>query len=242
MREALLEQRLGQASGGGIRVAGSDPSIGWEGTGDEMQRRAQLLLDVDPEQSAHLYRQAIKWYRMQGAAEEGEVARLSVMLGRAMSWAGRHEAAAELLGHTLATMRTSRMDETHPDLLRCERFLAWALIGSGRPGAARDLLGVSIERHLRRWDSDFPDVLEAEEFAAIAERDLGLFASAERRLVACVETIGSRSSFDRRYLVQDIERLVSVYEAWHAAEPTVGHDAKAGAWRTRLAMLQAEGQ
>ncbi len=37
-----------------------------------------------------------------------------------------------------------------------------------------------------------------------------------------------------------LTRLVELYDAWHAAEPEVGYDAKAAAWRVRLGKEGAE--
>ena len=34
--------------------------------------------------------------------------------------------------------------------------------------------------------------------------------------------------------VKCIERLISLYSAWHAAEPEEGYDAKAAEWRAKL--------
>ena len=34
-----------------------------------------------------------------------------------------------------------------------------------------------------------------------------------------------------------LERVVKLYEFWHAAEPDAGHDARAAEWRTELEKL-----
>ena len=40
---------------------------------------------------------------------------------------------------------------------------------------------------------------------------------------------------------QALERIVKLYDAWHAAEPDQGHDAKAAEWRAKLASGERTG-
>ena len=37
-----------------------------------------------------------------------------------------------------------------------------------------------------------------------------------------------------------LERIVNLYESWHAAEPDAGHDVKAAEWRVRTSLESSE--
>ncbi len=60
------------------------------------------------------------------------------------------------------------------------------------------------------------------------------FAEAEPSLLAMHEQLIGSSDESPSQTQASIERLVSLYESWHTAEPGKGHDAKAAEWRTKL--------
>ena len=63
------------------------------------------------------------------------------------------------------------------------------------------------------------------------------FAKAELLLLAMYEQIVGSGDESPSKIQASIERLVSLYESWHAAEPGKGYDAKAAEWRAKLPEL-----
>jgi hypothetical protein len=66
---------------------------------------------------------------------------------------------------------------------------------------------------------------------------LGRFQEAEQELVEA-ERVMRIALFPQHYLVDVINRLVALYEAWDAAEPGKGYVEKAAEWRAKLNDLE----
>ncbi len=60
------------------------------------------------------------------------------------------------------------------------------------------------------------------------------FAKAEPLLLAMHAQIVESSNESPSKIQASIERLVSLFDSWHAAEPGKGYDAKAAEWRAKL--------
>ena len=60
------------------------------------------------------------------------------------------------------------------------------------------------------------------------------FGEAETELLEAYEGYVETRGRDHRYTKGAVEALVDLYDAWHAAEPDQGYDAKAAEWRAKL--------
>lgn len=60
------------------------------------------------------------------------------------------------------------------------------------------------------------------------------YEKAEEALVEGQSMLEGQFGIAHQRTIKSIEYLVELYEAWHAAEPDAGHDAKAAEWRTKL--------
>jgi hypothetical protein len=69
---------------------------------------------------------------------------------------------------------------------------------------------------------------------------LAQFTEAETILVELANTLQGDCTATESRKTEAIQRVVDLYEAWHAAEPGQGHDAKADQWRARLPTKEEE--
>ncbi len=60
------------------------------------------------------------------------------------------------------------------------------------------------------------------------------FAEAEPLLLEGYEVMEDHPEATDERRGEALERIVKLYEAWHAAEPDAGYDAQAAAWRAKL--------
>jgi len=67
-----------------------------------------------------------------------------------------------------------------------------------------------------------------------AEHALQCFAEAEPLLLNAQQSLSEREYVPANKLKESLERLIKLYESWHAAEPGKGHAEKAAEWRARL--------
>lgn len=72
--------------------------------------------------------------------------------------------------------------------------------------------------------------------SADLEEALPLFELAEPLLVESAEALlaDPKVPAGTRIAAKAADRVVALYEAWHALEPDTGHDASAREWRERL--------
>ena len=66
------------------------------------------------------------------------------------------------------------------------------------------------------------------------------FEQAEAELVEAQEILAAALGPGHARTNRTIKALIELYDAWHAAEPDQGHDAKAAEWRAKLAASEAE--
>jgi len=62
----------------------------------------------------------------------------------------------------------------------------------------------------------------------------GRFPEAESTLLEACGLLAAGFGENHERTVKCVQLLVALYDAWHAAEPTAGHDAQAAAWRAKL--------
>lgn len=73
---------------------------------------------------------------------------------------------------------------------------------------------------------------------ATALTGLGRYAEAEALLAKAWETIVAEKVL-AQIIIECISAHMTLYEAWHAAEPDGGYDSKAAAWRKALKQFQS---
>jgi non-specific serine/threonine protein kinase/serine/threonine-protein kinase len=132
------------------------------------------------------------------------------------------------------------LGDDHPDTLGSVSNLARLLIKQGNHTETAALL-VPAEAVFRRTYTDSDESALARFLVALGRARVGLgfepgrFALAEANLMEAhsifVETRGAAHE-DTQGCVQG---LVDLYDAWHAADPDGGYDARAAAWRDVLA-------
>jgi serine/threonine protein kinase/tetratricopeptide (TPR) repeat protein len=147
-------------------------------------------------------------------------------------------AEAEALYRDATDRFRATVGDRHPHTLSSLGNVGLVLLAQGRFADAepffREQLATTLatagEMHMR---------------TASARRGLGRtlvglrrFGEAESELLAAEKATSAAQgvSSDRKATLY--EALASCYEAWHAAEPTAGHDGKAATWRQRAAALR----
>ena len=63
---------------------------------------------------------------------------------------------------------------------------------------------------------------------------------AETILIELANALQEDDTASKDDKTEAIQRVVDLYEAWHAAEPDAGHDAKADEWRAKLPKAQPD--
>ena len=59
-------------------------------------------------------------------------------------------------------------------------------------------------------------------------------AEAERTLLEAHELLAVRFGANHKRTTKTVNQLITLYDAWHAAEPNKGYDKKAAEWRAKL--------
>ena len=121
----------------------------------------------------------------------------------------------------------------------------WTLNVTGNMGALLNAMG--------RYD-EAADVLQPEEsrarrvFVGGNRRYLGIylsrlgetltgkgaFSAARKLLLEAHELVAEGFVYDHDNTTNTVNRLISLYDAWHTTEPGKGYDAKAAEWRAKL--------
>ena len=142
---------------------------------------------------------------------------------------GRNAEAEPLYLKTLE-IRTRVLGEEHPSTLSAVNSLADTLNLASKPDKARRLLEQYLPAARRGLTTADPRTLGFY-LATLGESQIALerFEPAERSLLESHEILVSIGDTGMAGAIGGI--IVALYEAWHAAEPEAGHDAKAEHWR-----------
>jgi len=128
------------------------------------------------------------------------------------------------------------LGETHPDTIRQTIALGRLLQKQKRFDEAIALL-TDAERAVR-GDPPGANPLHLARilmYVAKVRIDAGAFAEAERDLLEAHDLQSAPGVSPHSDLTDVQSALVRLYDAWHAADPELGHDLQAAEWRARLA-------
>ena len=81
---------------------------------------------------------------------------------------------------------------------------------------------------------DYGDILFLERVVARLMVETERYAQAEARLLQLHEECAGFYGKEHAQTVAAVQSLIELYDAWQAAEPDTGYDAKATRWRTKL--------
>ena len=92
----------------------------------------------------------------------------------------------------------------------------------------------ALEKFRRVLGEEHPTTLNSIDSMGLVLRRQGNFAEAETLLVSAAAIAETKLPPGHSVKGLLVRALVELYDAWHAAEPGQGFDAKAAEWRTRL--------
>jgi len=142
--------------------------------------------------------------------------------------------AEPMLREALAGLR-SVLGDDHPQTLITISNMGQLLNKLGRYDEAAGLVlaGEAVAR--RVWTGDNVRML-GNYLSKLGEAlaGQGSFPQAERTLLEAYGSLAPGFGEHHEYTFKTVERLAALYDAWHAAEPDKGHDAKAAEWRAKL--------
>jgi tetratricopeptide (TPR) repeat protein len=154
---------------------------------------------------------------------------------------GRYQEAEPLAIKTL-DLRRRVLGETHPSTLISMSGLAALLECQGRHREAERLAAEAVAqaRNVLAPENWMIGAFLSTHGSAL----LGLqrFSEAEEALLEAHRILLDALGSTHERSTKVAEELVQLYDAWHAAEPSKGYDAKAAQWRAKLRQWQATTQ
>jgi serine/threonine protein kinase/tetratricopeptide (TPR) repeat protein len=75
----------------------------------------------------------------------------------------------------------------------------------------------------------------------VSRKGQGAFAEAESTLLEAYPLLVVGFGEEHDATKRTVERIIALYESWHAAEPGVGYDSRAAEWRARLSKEESDG-
>ena len=172
---------------------------------EQAKRAAASAFQSDPTIFARTFAKA--WIRLQRPDKAIKVWREHVDQLRAATPADDRRLANALIEYGIALLKNDRAKDAEPVLRECLSIREKVLVADDlRIAEARRVLGECL-------------------------RKLAQFIEAEALLIELANTLlGDDSTTE----AEAIQRVVDLYEAWHAAEPGQSYDAKANEWRAKL--------
>ncbi len=154
------------------------------------------------------------------------VARCLQSLGQSTEALPMYEAALEMYQRIL--------DGNHLDVARGLNNLASCLRSLGRSTEALPYYERALEMHQRVLPPGHPHTLYPQIGMAKTLTALERYSEAEPLLLDAAEQCEQSEASRRMHWQSVVKAMVELYDAWHAAEPDAGHDAKAAEWRSKL--------
>jgi tetratricopeptide (TPR) repeat protein len=157
-------------------------------------------------------------------------------------------AEAELYLRDGLERRRRILGEEHPDTIESVGNLGALLQDVGRYQEAIDLLS-GAEAATRRASAGNNALQLASSLSTLGRARVGLGYHAERFALAESNLLEAHAIYlaatDRgpthTDTIESVQGLVELYNAWHAAEPEKGFDAKASEWRAKLDAVGGDG-
>ncbi len=127
------------------------------------------------------------------------------------------------------------LGDDHLDTMRSINNMGAILLELGRYDDASDVLQAAEPAARRVWTGANARWL-GNYLAKLGEARAGQdeFSAAEKTLLEAYGILSAGFGEDHKRTMKTVERLVSLYDAWHTAEPNEGFDANATEWRTKL--------
>ena len=157
----------------------------------------------------------------------GNTASCLYSLGRSAEALPMFEAASEMM------QRLVKGDD--PRILTGLNNVASCLNSLGRSAEALPKFEEALEMSRRLLPPDHPSTLYPQTGLVLTLLRLGRHADAELLQRDATEQCERSQSSRRLHWRTVLEQWVALYDAWHAAEPDQGYDAKAAAWRAKMA-------
>ncbi len=202
--------------------------------------RLRQKLGEYPEAEA-LFRETLDVYQHVHAGKHTDIATAWHNLACVLGYQGRYDEAEQLYRDAIA-MRRELLGDHAPQVVAAMENLARMLQRAERyadaAAAYRDAL-TTCEKTLSPAHEDAARIRAG---LGRTLSKLGQYAEAEALLLAAQGTVGESPRASRNTIRGVLQGLVELYEAWHAAEPDQGYDAKASEWRAKLEQWQATTQ
>jgi len=187
-----------------------------------------------PEQGEALLRDVLeKCERTRGLEDEYTIA-IALGVAHALIGQKRFDEVAPLAIEIRATARRA-LGENHLHNYRAMSALGQAMLEMGRLDEAEPLLLETVSAFAKLMAENRSATVNARTNLGRVYIGQSRFAEAEAQLLQADQFFPTSFGATPQQHRRCIEVIVALYDAWHAAEPTVGHDASAARWRERLA-------
>ena len=200
---------------------------------------AVLTQEGKQKEAESYYRESVERHRRVLGERHPETLLSLSGLGTLLVNQGKLSEAEPYLSEALASSRQALGDE-HPATLLNLRSMGSLLDLQGNYAEAEKLLA-PFEAANRRSFTGSNSYRLANFLKSLgnARKGLGKFASAEKYLLEAQSIFAVRDPKDKSTL-DSARAIIALYEAWDAAQPGKGYDAKASEWKSKLDALGAE--
>jgi non-specific serine/threonine protein kinase/serine/threonine-protein kinase len=158
-------------------------------------------------------------------------------VGSLLQSMGRYEEAEPYYREALEGSRRVLGDD-HPLTLNLISRMGWLFQSMGKLAEAKPLLLAAVDGARRSLP---PGNWRIGLFLGRHGKCLTMlkrYDDAEAALLEAYEILEAAKGAEHKHTAESIQLLIDLYDAWHAAEPDHGYDAKAAQWRAKLEELQ----
>ena len=185
-------------------------------------------------EAEELYREALEINRRVRGDEHPQTRASASNLGFLLSEMGKLEEAMPYYRKALERFRREQGDE-HPITVDSINSMGALLNELGRHDDAEQLLRKGEPAARRVWAGDDARWL-GNYLAKLGEARIGqeAFPQAESTLLEAYALLSAGFGDDHKRTRDTVNRLIKLYESWHAANPGKGYAEKAAEWRAKL--------
>ncbi len=193
-----------------------------------------LLASMDRyEEAMPYYSEALDGFRrVLGDVHPSTLASINNM-GTLLDSMGRDDEAMLYHREALETRRRV-LGDVHPDTLISINNLGGLLREIGQLEQAERLGAEAVETARRALPTGHWHTAVYLGHHALTLAAMERFAEAEERYIEAHALLEAALGPDHDRTITNIKSLAALYDAWHAAEPDAGHDARAAEWREKL--------